>query len=160
MQQDRWEDLRCTVVESKGIDPVEIVFMQFLFERRFGFNPESGWQFDLLLGSVWNEILDICNSSLGWWQLANDANGNENEAAATTVIQDITTQGTALMIKLLQEEERRGKIAVAALPETQAPATEEVTYVETVVIEERPVTYYDPWYDPWYAPPWYSPWYW
>ena len=68
LDDQRWEDLRIAVAEYKKLYPVEIVFMSFIAEKRFG-RDETGWQFDLLLGSVWDEILEICNSSLAWEEL-------------------------------------------------------------------------------------------
>ncbi|MCP4579785.1 MAG: response regulator [Deltaproteobacteria bacterium] len=51
------------MAEFKKLDPVEIVFMSFLNEDRFG-RDETGWQFDLLLGNIWDEILHICNTAI------------------------------------------------------------------------------------------------
>ena len=58
----RFEDLRIAIAEHLGIDAVEIVFMSFIREDRFG-RDAAGWQFDLLLGSVWDEILAVCNDA-------------------------------------------------------------------------------------------------
>ena len=68
LDDDRWDDLRVAVADYKKLNPVEIVFMSFISENRFGRN-EVGWQFELLLGAVWDEILDICNSAIQWDQL-------------------------------------------------------------------------------------------
>ena len=43
MDDDRWDDLRVAVADYKGMNPIEIVFMSFINEHRFGRN-ESGWQ--------------------------------------------------------------------------------------------------------------------
>jgi hypothetical protein len=97
--QERWEDLRIAVAAYKGIDPVEIVFMSFLNEGRFG-RSETGWEFDLLLGSVWDEILNICNSALHADQL-----GYEDEQGAVpgeAVLQDVIAQGLNLIEQLHQ----------------------------------------------------------
>lgn len=104
LNDERWDDLRVAVADYKGMDPVEIVFMSFISEQRFGRN-ESGWQFDLLLGSVWDEILHICNTAIAWQQLGYA--DEEGEIPAEDVISDIITQGTELMLSLLEEEDRR-----------------------------------------------------
>lgn len=102
LNQDRWEDLRIAVAAYKGIDPVEIVFMSFVNEGRFGRN-ETGWAFDLLLGSVWDEILEICNSAISVEQLSWES--DDGPVPGEDVIQDILTQGLALVQELHQREE-------------------------------------------------------
>lgn len=110
--EERWDDLRVAVANYKGMNAVEIVFMNFINEHRFGRN-ESGWQFDLLLGSVWDEILDLCENAIQWREL-----GYEDEQGAVpaeSVIEDIITQGTEIMLDLLGERtvsEINGKSAV------------------------------------------------
>ncbi|MBC2607196.1 hypothetical protein [Pelagicoccus albus] len=99
LAQERWEDLRVAVANYKGIDPVEIVFMSFLNEGRFG-RTETGWEFDLLLGSVWDEILQICNSALQVEQLGYD--DDEGEVPGEAVIQDVIAQGLNLIEQLHQ----------------------------------------------------------
>ena len=102
----RWEDLRVAVASLKEIDPVEIVFMSFISEKRFG-RDKSGWQFDLLLGSVWDEILEICNSALQWQQLGYE--DEEGQIPAEDVIVDIIKQGTDVIMHLLAQEESLGE---------------------------------------------------
>ena len=156
LDDERWEDLRVAVAEYKRINPVEIVFMSSINEGRFGKGSETGWQFDLLLGTVWDAILEVCNTTLSWRDL-----GDED------VIQDVITQGTELMLSLLSEEEKRVKDAQAlAVVEDVESNGSGGDIVETTVIEEVvPVVdygYYHTWYaDPFYcAPFWYDPWYW
>jgi hypothetical protein len=102
LNDNRWDDLRVAVADYKEMDPVEIVFMSFISEHRFGRN-ESGWQFDLLLGSVWDEILFICDNSLQWEELGYE--DEQGEVPAESVIEDIITQGTEIMLDLLGERE-------------------------------------------------------
>ena len=102
---ERWEDLRVAVAAEKGIHPAEIVFLSFLQEGRFG-RDATGWQFDLLLGTVWDEILEICNTALTTNQLGySDAEGT---VPGSAVLHDIVVQGTGLMLDLLDEERRFG----------------------------------------------------
>ena len=102
LEQDCWEDLRVAVAQYRGVNPVEIVFMSFLNEGRFG-KDDNGWQFDLLLGSVWDEILEICNTSisvddLGW-------SDDQGSVSGEDVIKDIVAQGSVLVEELHLKEE-------------------------------------------------------
>lgn len=101
LNEERWEDLRVTVASYKGIDPIEIVFMSFVQEQRFG-RDESGWQFDLLLGSVWDDILEICNTAIRVEQLGYET--DEGEVSGEVVIRDVITQGFALIDELHQQD--------------------------------------------------------
>lgn len=99
LADERWEDLRIAVAAYKGIDPIEIVFMSFLNEGRFG-RSATGWEFDLLLGSVWNEILNICNSALHAAQLGYE--DDEGAVPGESVLQDVIEQGLNLIEQLHQ----------------------------------------------------------
>ena len=105
LHQKQWEDLRVAVAEFKKIDPVEIVFMSFLYEDRFGWSEESGWQFDLLLGSVWDQVLEIVNSALKQEDLGYEAQGETVSGEA--VLKDIIVQGAELNRRLWDEEDDR-----------------------------------------------------
>lgn len=105
LEDERWEDLRIAVAIYKKLDPVEIVFMSFLKEKQFGDRGE-GWQFDLLLGSIWDEILAVCNSALTAGDLGySDDDGTPIDG--NTVLEDIITQGAEINLALHQEEEKR-----------------------------------------------------
>lgn len=134
MQNDRWDDLRVAVADYKGMNAIEIVFMNFINEHKFGRN-ESGWQFDLLLGSVWDDILNICENSIQWTELAYQ--DDQDMVPAEAVIEDIITQGTEIMLDLLDERTLReinGKSsivdAVYYVDEVDAPEFDEDHYKE------------------------------
>jgi len=134
LEQDRWEDLRVAVAVFKKINPIEIVFMSFLEEGRYGKNDE-GWQFDLLLGTVWNEILNICNTALTQEQLAyKDADGQD--ISGESVMKDILVQGAELLVELRKEE--RSREALDEFADDDFTTNE----IEPVVYE----SYYDPYY--------------
>lgn len=99
--EEHWEDLRVAVAEYKGIDPVEIVYMSFLNEGRFG-EDDEGWQFDLLLGSIWDDILEICNSALKVDDLGYEEDGDV--VSGEDVIRDIIGQGVELNHWIKEEE--------------------------------------------------------
>ena len=98
LHEERFEDLRIAIAEHLGIDVVEIVFMSFIREDRFG-RDATGWQFDLLLGSVWDEILGVCNSATDVSELGYQ--DGDRWIDGSVVAEDILQQGGALLAKLL-----------------------------------------------------------
>ncbi len=98
LAEPRWDDLRIAVAEYSQTDPIELVFMSFINEKRFGRDTDGKWQFDLLLGTVWDEILEICNQSLHWPDLGYE--DEEGKVEAEAVIEDIIAQGNAIRDEL------------------------------------------------------------
>jgi hypothetical protein len=99
---ERWEDLRVAVAEHKGLDPIEILFMGFINEGRID-DKKEGWQFDLVLGSVWDELVQIASSLLQVDDLAyEDEDGKQITGEAA--INDIICQGAELNLRLLAQE--------------------------------------------------------
>ena len=150
LSEERWEDLRVTVAEFKKLNPVEIVFMSFLNEGRFGQTPE-GWQFDLLLGSVWDEILEVCNTALSVEDLSyEDDDGSEISGEA--VIKDVIGQGAKLNMELKKKEvDLYGDRdeAVGADGEDQ----EDSQAAQKVRVEDDGYEVYEHYYDPYYISP-------
>jgi hypothetical protein len=149
LNDNRWDDLRLAVAEFKQLDPVEIVFMSFLNEDRFG-RDKTGWQFDLLLGSIWDEILNICNTAIKVEEL-----GYEDEYGAVSdedVISNIIQQGSELMLKLLEKE-------LALEKEQPGPDTDNGDNgkgnngIGNVPVEKHPPEYYYRYSDPLYVSP-------
>ena len=97
LEDERWADLRIAVARLKKMDAHEIVFMSFLNEGRFGAN-ENGWQFDLILGSIWQEIREICRNAL----TIGDIGTRER-------LIELTRKGSQLMVELLQHEQKLQK---------------------------------------------------
>jgi len=106
LQNERFEDLRIAVAEYLDIDAVEIVFMQFVRDNRFGQNA-TGWQFDLLLGAIWNDILEICNEALDVSELAYES--DQGTVSGKDVISDIIKQGSQCLAELLHRADREMK---------------------------------------------------
>ena len=102
LHDERFEDVRIAIAEHLGINAVEIVFMSFIREDRFG-RDATGWQFDLLLGSVWDEILDVCNSATDLSELGYQ--DGDRWIDGEIVAEDILQQGDALLGKLLARAE-------------------------------------------------------
>lgn len=97
LDQERWDDLRLAVAEHEGLDPVELLFMSFLKDERYG-RDEEGWDFDRLLGSVWDELSAIVGSALTVADLGYDDGEEHVEGAA--VIKDVIREGRALAREL------------------------------------------------------------
>lgn len=97
LNNEQWDDLRVAVADYRGMDPVEVVFMSFINENRFGRN-ETGWQFDLLLGTVWDEILEIADTAIRWQELGWE--DEQGSVRAEDVIKDIINQGTEIMNRI------------------------------------------------------------
>ena len=145
LHKKRWEDLRVAVADFKKMDPVEIVFMSFISEHRFG-RDASGWQFDLLLGSVWDEILEICNSAIQWEDL--EFEDEEGIVPAEEVITDIIQQGTEIMLKLLREEEKRSDFH--SFTEVSNGEADDEFYVDRVNPPDYDMDHYQRYQDPYY----------
>lgn len=143
LEDDRWDDLRIAVADYKQMDPVEIVFMSFINEKRFG-RDGSGWQFDLLLGSVWDEILEICNSAIQWQDLGYE--DEQGEVPAEDVIQDIIEQGTNIMLDLLEKENPGGGFRPFNEP-TNGEEDDE-SFVDRVFMPEFDKNYFKAYRDP------------
>ena len=155
LNDDRWDDIRLAVAEFKKLDPVEIAFMSFLNEDRFG-RDETGWQFDLLLGNIWDKIILICNTAIRWEDLGYE--DEKGSVSAEDVITDIIKQGSALMIKLLEREEKLRKEQPEESEEFDDDNGEDHV-VEKVVVEEQPINYYYSYYNPFYVSPlWLAVW--
>jgi DNA-binding PadR family transcriptional regulator len=103
INDERWEDLRVAVALYKKLNPVEIVFMSFLQEGQFG-NRGEGWQFDLLLGSIWDDILEVCNTALTASDLAyEDEHGDLVDG--NMVLEDVIIKGAEINLALHKEEQ-------------------------------------------------------
>lgn len=140
LDDDRWEDLRVAVAEFKNLDPVEMVFMSFLHEGRFGFT-QDGWQFDLLLGSVWDDIVKICNTALKVEDLAyeDDSGGF---ISGEDVITDVITQGAEMNMDLWKVESRRAQALGDEAFERRFGGADQPEVVEKVGVEEIPEAVY------------------
>jgi hypothetical protein len=101
-QKERWDDLRIAVCTYLKISAIEVVFMSFVQEKRFGRN-QSGWQFDLLLGSVWDEIIEICDSAIQLSELAYEVDDGFIEA--NSVMEDVLGQGAEILESLHLHED-------------------------------------------------------
>lgn len=145
LDDERWDDLRIAVAVLKKINPVEIVFMSFLREGRFG-DQGDGWQFDLLLGSIWDEILEIANTAIQVDELGYE--DDQGTVSGETVLEDVIRQGAELNIELRKKErEIRQREAAAYEDEDDDDFDDdydEEIYEETVYYAEP--LYVSPWW--------------
>lgn len=123
VQQERWEDLRLAVAELKGIDPMEMVFMVSLQDGSFF---EGDWEWNLAIGSLWEEMEAIAQSHLS----QDDLGETEDEARA--VMEDIVQQGSELAIDLLEDVEEVLREEPQDHPEEEGEEEwiEEITTIE------------------------------
>lgn len=126
---ERFDDLRIAVAIFKKIDPAEIVFMSYINENRFD-TTSAGWQMDLISDNEWSEIEEICRTAIKPDEVGEDA------------MVDMISQGSELMIKLLEEEQNQNN-----------NNNNNNNYGGDTIVEEETVTYYEPYYDPYYVSP-------
>ena len=144
LNQENWDDVRIAVAEFKKLDAVEIIFMSFLNEGHFGKTP-SGWEYDLILWSVWDEILEICNDNITIEELGyEDDDGSKISGEA--VIKDIIAQGAKLNKELQDEEDDDD------MDEDDDDNGDDGNDDE-VVVEEVTVETYNSYLDPYYLSP-------
>jgi hypothetical protein len=147
LEEERWEDLRIAVAKFKNIDPLEIVFYALINEGRIN-DSKEGWQFDLVLGTIWDEILEICNTALTIEDLAyEDEDGNQIKGEG--VLKDILHQGAALNMELKKLEDEYGE------EEDEDEGSGGGDYVVEEVVTEEIVddVYYGYYHDPFYISP-------
>ena len=146
----RFEDVRIAVALFKKINPAEVVFMSFINENRFD-TSSIGWQLDLLSGSIWNEIEQICETAF------------KPEQVGDAAMEDMIKQGSDIALSLMKQEEDKRASIEKENQQIRALATTSSTYYEEEVVED---VYYDEYYyddyvgyyDPFYVSPiWYTP---
>lgn len=142
LQDERWEDLRVAVCEFKGIDPFEIIFMSYVKENRFE-GKEHSWQYEITLETAFDEIQKIYDSAIKSPQLA------YGEVTAESVIRDIISQGTKILIELFRKEQE-------LFGNREQQETQEIVTITEVYEED----YYEPYYDPFFVPIFWTVWYW
>lgn len=105
VNDERFDDVRIAVANFKKMNPVDIVFLSFLNEGRFG-NENTGWQFDLQAGLVWRELEEVVDNAITIENLGYAAEDGE-QVDGSVVTQDIITQGAQLCAQLHEEESKQ-----------------------------------------------------
>jgi len=160
VEDERWEDLRIVIAEFKRMNPIEIVFMQFLSEGRFDLEKEA-WEFDLMNGLVWGDIEDACNNARSREDLEYEKDGKL--VTMEDVLKDVLEQGYELMKKLIEiEKELDAEEEEVVEEEEDDEVIVEIIIVEEIVEEEyiEDDSYFDVYINPIYVSPiWFDP-YW
>ena len=102
LEQDRWDDLRLAVAEFEGKDPYDIVFMSFLNEGRFS-TENTGWQFDLVLGSTWDDLSEIVETALTVTDLGYE--DEQGKVDGRDVVKDVIAHGEDIIESLWDDED-------------------------------------------------------
>jgi len=144
LDEEQFDDLRVTVALFKKLDPTEIVFMSFVNEGRFN-DTVDGWQFDLLLGTTWDEIVEVVDSAIKPEDLEYEDDDGQL-ISSEAVMKDILLQGAELNLEIKQEEEALAK-------EESEQEADEQEVVEEVIEEIPDEVYYGYVHDPYYVSP-------
>lgn len=148
LNDERYVDLRIALCELKGINPVEIVFLEFVDNNKFDVE-EEGWELGITTGTVWFEILDIVNNNIYLDDLAEDDHTGEE------VMKLIVEAGSQVMNDLLLEQERIDAEEAEMAAEEEEEEDEYIVSYDVEYIEEPSyeISYYDSYYDPYYYSP-------
>lgn len=105
LNQDRFEDLRVAVAEYESVDPIDMIYQTAIDDGSFGPDRTGAWDFDRLLGKVWDDIAHIYNTALKVDDLGYEA--DDGPISGREVIEDVVSQGRALAGQL-RVDGRRG----------------------------------------------------
>ena len=151
LQEERFEDLRVAVCEFKGINPTDIIFLEFVDSGEYDFE-QDGWQADLVTGLIWDELLEVANSNLHMSDLDSFDDDNELIESSEDYMTRMIKDSTELMVGLIKKQAE-----IDANDEEEEDDTEE-EFVETITKTyiAEPVysyEYYEDYYDPYYVSP-------
>ncbi|MGE9267200.1 MAG: hypothetical protein ACQKBY_03815 [Verrucomicrobiales bacterium] len=94
----RWFDLRLPLIEHLGGNPIELVFCQFVREKRIS-TANDHWQLELVHGSLWGDILDICENAITPEQLTFEEDDG-HQVSGEAILDDVAEQGFLLLREL------------------------------------------------------------
>lgn len=154
IEDDRFEDLRVAVCEMKDINPLDVIFLEFVDGGKFDFESNNTWQTDLVTGLIWGEMLEVANTNLH----VNDLEEYDEDGNVTFTGEEVMTiiikQGLDVMKDLMAKQ------AEIDAEEEEYEDEEEYDEVEEVVVTEYYVEepyydygYYEVYYDPFYISP-------
>jgi len=155
LDEPRWRDFRLMVATARKADPVRIVFMAFLNEGNFD-TSKPNWEFDLVLGTFWKQVLDVCNTadSIDQIEAASDQERNE-------ILGNVIKRGMEVMVNLrkqeakLQVEFQQAQAAAEEAEQTAAASGAQTEVVTETVVETTTYEEYDDYYSPWLLDPFY-----
>ena len=159
--EKRFEDLRVAVCEFKGIDVLDMVFMELLSSGKIN-TSEFGWEANITTDLIWDELVTIANDNICLDDLIETDDKGEITYTGQEIIQMILKEGTELSQKLakkqaeIEEEEASNNIYNDDSDEYEEVIVEEVVYEPMYY----PYDFYDVYYDPYYVSPLWGPrWY-
>jgi hypothetical protein len=146
VNQEHWEDLRVAVCEMKGINPLDVIFLEFVDGGEFDFEQEN-WQADLVTGLIWDNMLEVANSNLHIEDFDEYDEDDELVVDGEKRLEKIIKDGTNIMLKLIKKQAE-----IDAEEEDTSDEEYEVTEYE---VEEPTfeVTHYEVYQDPYYMSP-------
>ena len=146
IDDERFIDVRVAVCQFKGIDPLEIIFLDFVDRGLFDVD-EAGWEAELITGLIWDEIVEISENNL---QLSTII---EQDGEGT--MENVIKAGADVMVALLKEEAEIAEAADEVEEDYDDEDEEEVTVTTIEYIEEPDYSldYYFVYYDPFYVSP-------
>lgn len=104
IKQDNFEDLRVALCEFKGMNPLEVIFLEMIDENRFDLESD-GWQFELTSGLIWDEMVEIANTNIRLENLAEEGINGTGAYTGEQVMEIIITEGTEVLKTLIAYEE-------------------------------------------------------
>ena len=153
ISEDRFIDLRVTVCEFKNIQPLniyEIIFISFLLEKRFR-EPRDrsnvmgieSWQYQCYSGTIFEEIVDICNGSPHFRELGYE--DHQGKVSGEDVIKDVIDQGTQLARDIAENRYKE--------EQKKSPSSNDDEPEITETHHNYEPDYYSSYHDPYYRSP-------
>lgn len=103
----RFTNILLPIMQLKEVDPVEVIFLQFLKEGRFfvdRIDEETGertpWQMDLVTAEFAQEMIEILDSMPNWWDISETKED----------IEELMAYGIKLMFTLNKRAEEEEKV--------------------------------------------------
>lgn len=90
LDDERWEDLRLPVAKLLRATPLELVFAHYVREARLD-TDNSHWALDILAGSAWTELEEICQAAITADELSYE--DEQGEVSGESVLRDVIEQG-------------------------------------------------------------------
>ena len=155
IQEERFEDLRVAVCEFKGINPLEIIFLEFVDGGDYDFE-EEGWQADLITGLIWDDLLDVANSNLKIEDLDKYNDSDELIESGEDYMCRMIKDSTTLMVGLIKKQ---AEIDAEEIDDDDEIETTETIETTEHFIQEPVYTYeyFEDYYDPYYCSSIWSP---
>ena len=150
LDKDNFEDLRVAVCEMKKINPLDVIFLEFVDAGKYDFEID-GWQLDLVSGLIWDDMLEVANTNLHIEDLEELDEDGSVLSTGEEVMGIIIEKGMDVMLDVMKVQEEID----SEEDEDFVDEIEEVEEVTEYYIEEPyyDTDYYEFYYDPFYVSP-------